>query len=100
MPIVRGMAHDVTERVKAERALRVSEAKFAGAFRSSPCSISIATMDDGRVIEINDACQQHTGYHRSEIIGRSIYELGLWIDPNDRAALMAELKAQPEDRES
>jgi PAS domain-containing protein len=65
-PIVRSMAHDVTERVEAERALRVSEDRLAAAFRASPCSIAISTMEDGRVIEINDACQQHTGYHRSE----------------------------------
>ena len=91
-PIVRGMAHDVTERVKAERALRVSEAKFAAAFRASPCSIAISTMEEGRVIEINDACQQHTGYHRSEVIGRTAQELGLWIDPAERADMVADLK--------
>jgi PAS domain S-box-containing protein len=93
VPIVRGMAHDVTERVKAERALRVSEAKFAAAFRASPCSIAISTLDDGRVIEINDACQRHTGYHRSEVLGVTAQELGLWIDPNDRADVVADLKA-------
>ncbi len=92
VPIVRGMAHDVTERFNAERALRVSEAKFAAAFRSSPCSVAISAMEDGRVIEINDACQQHTGYHRSEIIGLNAEELGLWIDPLDRADMVADLK--------
>ena len=94
VPIVRGMAHDVTERVKAERALRVSEAKFVAAFRASPCSIAISTMEDGRVIEINDACQQHTGYHRGEVIGRTSLELGLWIDPRERADIVADLKEQ------
>jgi PAS domain S-box-containing protein len=93
VPIVRGMAQDVTERAKAESALRVSEAKFAAAFRASPCSIAISTIDDGRVIEINDACQQHTGYLRSEVIGRTALELGLWIDPADRADIVAHLKA-------
>ncbi len=92
VPIVRGMAHDVTERVKAERALRVSEAKFAAAFRASPCSIAISTLEEGRVIEINDACEQHTGYHRSEVIGRTSLELGLWIDQADRADMVAHLK--------
>jgi PAS domain S-box-containing protein len=92
IPIVRGMAHDVTERVQAERALRVSEAKFAAAFKASPCSIAISTMEEGRVIEINDACQQHTGYHRSEVIGRTSQELGLWIDTTERADIVAHLK--------
>ncbi len=92
VPIVRGTAHDVTERVKAERALRVSEAKFAAAFRASPCSIAISTLEDGRVIEINDACQQHTGYRRTEVIGRSAQELRLWIDPRERADIVADLK--------
>ena len=91
-PIVRSMAHDVTERVEAERALRVSEARLAAAFRASPCSIAISTMEDGRVIEINDACQQHTGYHPSEVIGRTAQELGLWIDPAERADIVARLK--------
>jgi PAS domain S-box-containing protein len=49
-------------------------------------------MDDGRVIEINEACQQHTGYHRSEVIGRNVQELGLWIDPAERADIVARLK--------
>jgi PAS domain S-box-containing protein len=88
------MAPDVPERMDAERALRVPEAKFVAAFRASPCSIAISTMDDGRVVEINDACQQHTGYHRSEIIGLNVQELGLWIDPTERADVVAELKAQ------
>src|SRR4029453_7615826 len=92
LPIVRGMAHDVTDRVNAERALRVSEAKFAAAFKASPCSIAISTMEEGRVIEINDACQQHTGYHPTEITGRASVELGLGIDLTERANVVAHLK--------
>ena len=84
VPIVRGMAHDVTERVNAERALRVSEAKFAAAFRSSPCSIAISTMDDGRVIEINDACEQHTGY-RPERDHRFDYPGTRTLDRSERS---------------
>ncbi len=35
-PVVRGIAHDVTEQKRAEAALRRSEEKFSKAFRSSP----------------------------------------------------------------
>jgi PAS domain S-box-containing protein len=92
-PVVRGMAHDVTERVQAERALRLSQAKFAAAFRTNPCSVAISRLEDGRILEVNDSCEQQTGYLRSEIIGRTALELGLWVDQSARAAIVAELKA-------
>ena len=91
-PVVRAMARDVTERVTAERALRLSEAKFAAAFRATPCGIAISTFEDGRVLEINEAAEAQTGYSRDEIIGRTTQEL-LWIEPAERAAIIAELKA-------
>jgi PAS domain S-box-containing protein len=91
-PVVRAMARDVTDRVNAERALRLSEAKFAAAFRSTPCGVAISTLDEGLVLEINDACQAQTGYQRSEIIGQTTADLGLWVDPAERAAIVSVLR--------
>jgi PAS domain S-box-containing protein len=92
-PVVRSMARDVTERIVAERAHRLSEAKYLAAFRATPCSVAISSLEDGHVLEVNDACERQTGYARSEIIGRSTLELGLWVCPNDRADIVDELKA-------
>jgi PAS domain S-box-containing protein len=83
---------EIRERRRAEHALRESEAKFAAAFRSTPCGVAISTLDEGLVLEINDACQSQIGYQRSEIIGRTTAELGLWIDPGERVAIVSVLR--------
>ncbi|OKH40569.1 hypothetical protein NIES2119_02890 [[Phormidium ambiguum] IAM M-71] len=68
-------------------ALRLSEEKFAKAFRSSPNPITITRLSDGCHIEVNDAFCQMVGYNSKEIIGKTAIELGLWVNLSDRACL-------------
>jgi len=77
---------------RAAAALRASEEKFAKAFRASPVFISIATVDEGRYVEINDAFERATGHARSEIIGRTGLEIGIWKHPADRERAVALLR--------
>ncbi|HEX4543373.1 MAG TPA: PAS domain S-box protein [Candidatus Acidoferrum sp.] len=91
-PIVRGIAHDVTEQKRAEAALRRSEEKFSKAFHSSPVEMVIATLEEGRFLDVNESFERHLGYGRKEVIGRTAGEFGLWLDPGDGAALVEELK--------
>jgi PAS domain S-box-containing protein len=67
------------ERQMAERTrqLRQSEEKFSKAFRASPAAIAIATVPEGRWLEVNDAHLAMTGYTREQVIGRTSVELGL-----------------------
>lgn len=92
-PIVRGLAHDVTEQKRAEEALRRSEEKFAKAFRSSPVEMIISTLDEGRMLEVNETFERKLGYRRDEVIGRRKVDLGLWVDPAQRTAIVEEVKA-------
>ncbi len=91
-PIVRGVAHDVTEQNRLERALRLSEEKFAKAFQSSPVEIVIKTFEEGRYIEVNKAFERNTGFTRAESIGRTSIELGVWDNPEDRAGIVECMK--------
>ena len=92
VPIVRGMAHDVTERKLLERALRLSEEKFAKAFHSSPVEIVISTLQDGTFLEVNAAYERNTGFTRDELLGRTSIELGMWISPDDRVSIVEEIE--------
>jgi len=62
----------------SERRKRLSEEKFSKAFRSSPDSITISALKDGRYVEVNDSCLRLLGYHREEVIGHTSIELNIW----------------------
>ena len=83
---------DITQQQRAEAALKASEEKFAKAFHSSPDAITITERQTGRYLEINDGFTRLTGYTAAEIIGRTVYEVGIWADDKQRAALLNELK--------
>jgi PAS domain S-box-containing protein len=88
-----GISEDITDRKLAEEALRVSEERFAKAFRSSPHPIIVTERDTGRCLEVNEAALALFGYRRDEVIGQTTIALGLWPTPEDRAKLFSQLTA-------
>lgn len=85
-------AADITEKRQVESALRLSEERFSKAFQCNPDPISIATLTDGRYVEINDAWIATTGYQRHEVIGRTVREINIWEDPNERDLVIKQLQ--------
>jgi PAS domain S-box-containing protein len=85
------MAEDITEQRRAEEALSLSEAKFAGAFQCNPDSVSITRISDGRIIDVNQTFETISGFTRDESIGKTSLELGLWVHPEQRIALSEQL---------
>jgi two-component system, cell cycle sensor histidine kinase and response regulator CckA len=88
------VANDITDRKQVEEALRASEKRFASAFHASP--ISMIMSKDRRFIDVNQNFLSITGHAREEIIGHTVDELGLFIDPEDPEKidrLLAEQKA-------
>ena len=86
-----GMAVDITERKRAEEALKQSEQKFSTAFQESPLAIAITSMHDYRYVDINETYERLTGWTRDEVIGRSPLDIGLWVDPTLREEFVKRL---------
>ena len=84
---------DVTERNRALAELRASRERLERMFRGSPLPIAISAIEDGAVIDVNDAWSRTYGYARDEILGRTFVELGLWIDPDARRRMHDQLLA-------
>ncbi len=75
---IKRLRQEIQERKQAEKSLRSSQQKFDVAFRANPAPVSIASLKDGRFIEVNDSFCRFTGYARDEVVGRKGSELGLW----------------------
>lgn len=78
-----GMASDITERKKAEEAVRASEELLRLIFMNSPDSSTIARLADGVLVDVNDGFVRLSGYSREEVIGKSVREVGLWNSEDD-----------------
>ncbi len=86
------IATDISERTRAEEALRQSEDKFSKAFHTSPDSININRLSDGLFIEINEGFTSLTGYTVEDVSGKTSLELNVWANPADRTRLVQGLR--------
>lgn len=83
---------DITDRRRAEEALRESEERFAKAFHANPAPMAISVIETGRFIDVNDQWLTMLGHTREEVIGHTSIELGIWADPGTRQQMIAQLR--------
>ncbi|HWA74138.1 MAG TPA: PAS domain S-box protein [Polyangiaceae bacterium] len=72
------VVRDVSERERAERALRESEQKFLTAFRASPNAVAISDLESGCLLEVNESFERMVGRTRDKLVGYSSVALGMW----------------------
>jgi PAS domain S-box-containing protein len=88
-----GSCFDLTERKRAEEALRESENKFSTAFQATPSVLVISSLADGKYLEVNEAFERVMDYRRDEVIGQTSLDLNVWKDPKDRANVVRMLRS-------
>jgi len=93
-PLVLELEIDITERKQAVEELRLSEERFSKAFNASPSIMSIIKLTDTRFLDVNDSFISSTDYYREEIIGRTLTELNLLVDPRDYGKLKQLIREQ------
>jgi len=106
-PIVRAIAHDVTERVRAEKALRASHEGQVKAARDrermlreltlfrtlldqSNDAIQVMDPETMRFLDVNERACVELGYSREEFLSMTVFD----IDPDDDENLRARVQQQ------
>src|SRR5262249_14342188 len=87
------VVRDVTDRRRAEEDLRTSEERFAKLFKVCPQPMSLATLDDGRYVDVNDSFLAISGYRREEVIGHTSLELQIWESSEQREHIVNRIKS-------
>jgi len=74
----------IEKNLRTDQALKESNEKYSEAFKSSPYSITITRITDGKFIEVNDAFTTIFGFTNEEAINNSSIGLDIWVNKEDR----------------
>ncbi|HHJ15818.1 MAG TPA: bifunctional diguanylate cyclase/phosphodiesterase [Gammaproteobacteria bacterium] len=86
----RGIFKNITETVKAEEALRISEARYQALYENAPDIYTIIS-PAGTILSINRIGARILGYDVGELVGKSAEQV---IHPDDLAAVIAHIGRQ------
>jgi PAS domain S-box-containing protein len=78
------LIRSITERTRAQDL-------FFKSFNFSPIPAAITSIKDGKVLQANEVFFEMTGYCPNEIVGKSVVDLKIWAQPDQRTGIVREL---------
>ena len=88
--LILGLFRDITERKRAEEALRESEEKYKGLVNNVKLGVFRSTPEPtGKFLEVNPAMEELTGYRRKELLRMNVADL--YVYPEERGAVLEEV---------
>jgi PAS domain S-box-containing protein len=80
-------------RSAAEREAEANHQRFRMLFQTAPVSMSIVSMADQRLLDVNETFGAFTGEAPQDLIGRNAFDKGLWPGDEERQAFVQQLRA-------
>jgi PAS domain S-box-containing protein len=85
---------DVTEKSRAQEALRASEIRYRRLFESAKDGILILEADSGQIVDVNPYLIEMLGYPKEDLVGKELWEIGIFKDIVASKAAFVELQQE------
>jgi len=82
---------DLSELDRLARLAEKREAMFQQVFNCSPAATSLTSIREGTLLQVNEAWCRLFGWSREEVLGRTLADLGLYRNPEDRHGLREDM---------
>lgn len=89
-----GFCTDVTERKKAEQALKESEDTYRNLFQNAQVGLFRTRIEDGKILESNEQLAKMFGFSNREEFIENYYTSENYVDQGTRELMVARIKAQ------
>ncbi|HZD04879.1 MAG TPA: PAS domain-containing protein, partial [Longimicrobiales bacterium] len=91
-----GILGTVFRRQEGRKELDKALERFEALFTLLPLPAVVASLPEGRYVEVNRRFEETFGYARDQVLGRTEVDLGLWKDAEQRRRVLARVPRAPD----
>ena len=77
--------------IESEKALEQSETLYRTLFNLTPVIVGLSKLEDGTLVDVNDAYLDISGFSRDEVVGKTSVSLGFWENTDVYESIREEL---------